>query len=189
MSQTTFSSLKNHFLLAMPAMQDPNFAHSVIYVCEHSPEGAMGLTINHPINVPISQVFEQLDLDYVTEHAEDLLLAGGPVQTDRGFVLHSPAPRRWESTLEISSDICLTASSDIIVDIARDQGPSHSLITLGYAGWGAGQLEQELADNTWLVTPADPAIIFNTPFEERARATAAGIGVDLSSLSSQAGHA
>jgi putative transcriptional regulator len=189
MSDNVFSSLQNHFLLAMPGLQDPNFAHSVIFICDHSPEGAMGLTINQPIDIPMSRIFEQFELDYTEEKGREPLFAGGPVQVERGFVLHRPANHQWESTLTISPEICLTASSDIIVDIARDRGPPKNLITLGYAGWGAGQLEQELVDNTWLVTPADPAIIFDMPFTERARAVAASIGIDLDKLSSQPGHA
>ena len=189
MTTQHFSTLKNHLLLAMPGLGDPHFSQAVIYVCDHNEEGAMSLVINHPIGVPMRRVFEELELDYAEEVGRRPLLSGGPVQRERGFVLHKNAARHWESTLEISPDIAITASQDIILDIARNQGPRDSYITLGYAGWGAGQLEQELADNAWLVIPADPAIIFDTPFPERARATAARIGVDLDRLSPRAGHA
>lgn len=190
MSETNrFSSLTNHFLLAMPGMRDSNFSDSVIYICEHSPEGAMGLIVNRPMNIPLSQVFEQFDLKYPKHLGEQELMAGGPVQTDRGFVLHRPAARQWESTLNIASQINLTASKDIIVDIAREMGPKDSLITLGYAGWGRGQLEQEIAENSWLTIPADPEVIFTTPPSQRARMAAASIGIDLSQLSTSAGHA
>lgn len=190
MSDESFTSLKDHLLLAMPGMADPNFKQAVIYICEHSADGAMGLTINQPTDVPMRRIFEELEVaEYSDEVAERPLLAGGPVQQERGFVLHRAEPRRWESTIEISPEVCLTASRDIIVDIAGNRGPTDSYITLGYSGWDAGQLETELASNAWLVIQADPRILFEIPFEARARATAGMLGVDLSKLSSQAGHA
>ncbi|KJS08767.1 MAG: hypothetical protein VR73_04520 [Gammaproteobacteria bacterium BRH_c0] len=182
-------NLKNQFLLAMPGLQDPNFAHAVIYICEHNEDGAMGITINQPTDIPMSRVFDELELAYSEELGRKPLLSGGPVQRERGFVLHKTTATHWESTVEISADISLTASRDIILDIARNKGPSDSYLTLGYAGWGAGQLEQELADNAWLTIPADPLIMFGIPFNERARAAAAKIGFDLDRLSIQAGHA
>ncbi len=182
-------NLTNHFLLAMPGMRDPNFLDSVIYICEHSAEGTMGLIINKPMDIPLSQVFEQFDLEYPEHLGKQHLMAGGPVQTDRGFVLHRPAYKHWESTLKIAAHINLTASRDIIIDIAGEKGPPESLITLGYAGWGAGQLEKEIAENAWLTLPADPDVIFQTPFNLRAQVAAASIGIDLSRLSSSAGHA
>ncbi|MDX2464144.1 MAG: YqgE/AlgH family protein [Porticoccus sp.] len=139
--------LSNHFLVAMPGLLDPNFSHTVIYLCEHSADGAMGLVINDPLDIPISQIFEQFNISYTPKIGKQPLLSGGPVQMERGFVLHSPGNHPWESTLPISNDIYLTASSDIITDIAKEQGPNNLIITLGYAGWGPGQLEEELADN------------------------------------------
>ena len=190
MPNSTFLSLKNHFLLAMPGLQDPSFRHAVVYICEHTEDGgAMGFTVNHPSRVPMSRIFDEFELEYSEDVGKQLLLAGGPVHQERGFVIHRPADTHWESTLRISEDVCITASRDIIVDIARSRGPSSSYISLGYAGWGPGQLEQELVDNSWLVIEADPTILFDTPFEERARATAAKLGVDLDRLSPQAGHA
>lgn len=173
----------------MPGLIDPNFSHSVIYICEHSLEGAMGLVVNNPLDIPLSQVFEQFEMGYSSKIGDQTLLSGGPVQTDRGFVLHRPAERKWESTLAISSDICLTASKDIITDIAQEQGPNDLIITLGYSGWGPGQLEEELTNNAWLTVPADANIVFNVPFEQRAGAAAAKIGIDLNQLSISAGHA
>lgn len=189
MTASMFSSLKDHFLLAMPGLDDPNFKHALIYICEHSEDGAMGLIINSPSDVPMSRVFDEFELDYPAEIGAQPLLTGGPVQQERGFVIHRPSPTHWQSTIEVSDHVCITASRDIIEDIASRKGPSASYITLGYAGWGAGQLEQEIADNSWLVSAADPTIIFETPFEQRAKATALQLGVDLDRLSPQAGHA
>ena len=187
--EQTFQSLANHFLVAMPGLLDPNFSHAIIYICDHSSEGAMGLVINNPMEIPLSQIFEQFEISYSSKVGEAPLMSGGPVQVARGFVLHRPVRRQWEATLPISSDISLTSSRDIIADIAGEQGPSDLLVTLGYAGWGPGQLEEELANNAWLTVPGDADIIFNVPCEQRANAAAAKIGIDLSLLSSNAGHA
>lgn len=187
--ESSFFSLRNQLLIAMPGMLDPRFTHTVIYLCEHSEEGAMGLTINRPAGAPISKIFQQLDLEYPSSLGDQPLLVGGPVQLERGFVLHRPGPREWESTLATGSQINLTASRDIIVDIANNKGPDSLLILLGYAGWGPGQLERELAENAWLTVPADPELIFDTPPEQLASLAAARIGVDLRQLSHVAGHA
>lgn len=190
MPDSKFFSLKNHFLLAMPGLMDPNFRHALIYLCEHTPDGgAMGFTINNPSRVPMSRIFDEFHLEYSEDIGNRPLLSGGPIHQERGFVIHRPAETRWESTMAISPDVCITASRDIIVDIARSRGPSASYVTLGYAGWGPGQLEQEIAENSWLVIEADATILFDTPFELRARATAAKLGIDLDKLSPQAGHA
>jgi putative transcriptional regulator len=183
------SSLKNHFLLAMPGLTDPNFADSVIYICEHNADGAMGLIINHQMDIPVKAIFDQLDVKYQDEFARSLLFDGGPVQRERGFILHPSCDQQWESTMPISDQVSLTASKDILSDIALGVGPKDSLITLGYTGWDAGQLEQELGDNSWLTIPADADIIFNTKTAERASAAAFSIGLDLRMLSHEAGHA
>ena len=183
------NNLSNHFLVAMPGMLDPNFSHTIIYVCEHSEEGAMGLIINHPLDIPISQIFDQFDIEYTAQIGGGSLLSGGPVQVDRGFVLHRPSDHQWESTLPISNDISLTASSDIISDIANEQGPNDLIITLGYTGWGPGQLEQELSENAWLTVPGDADIVFDVPFHQRASAAAAKIGINFDLLSTDVGHA
>ena len=185
----TISSLKNYFLLAMPGLHDPNFAQSVVYICEHSADGAMGLIINQPLNIPAKAIYDQLDLSYGDEYGSAVIFDGGPVQRDRGFILHPTVDKQWESTVEIAADISLTASKDILSDIAVGNGPENALITLGYSSWAAGQLEEELTQNSWLTIPADSAIIFHTDSAKRAGAAASTIGLDLAMLSSDAGHA
>jgi len=187
------TNLRGQLLIAMPGLLDPNFVHSVVYICQHSEEGAMGITINRPLGMPLSQVFEQLDLDYSPPNGTQTLLCGGPVEEQQGFVLHPLAERKWQATAPISDDIYLTTSRDIIDDMACDQGPDATLVALGYAGWVGGQLEQELLDNAWLTVPPDtkllPQLLFDTPLEERADVAAASIGINLSQLSNSAGHA
>ena len=189
MSQSTFPSLKNHLLMATPNLRDPYFKGALIYICDHSEDGAMGLAINKPADVPMSRVFDELELHYPEDLGKQPLLVGGPVQQERGFVTHRAATKQWESTMYVTPDICITASRDIIADMAQAMGPASGYVTLGYAGWGPGQLEQELADNSWLVSEADTSILFDTPFDERLQATATKLGFDLSRMSSQAGHA
>jgi len=185
----TISSLKNYFLLAMPGLNDPNFAQSVVYICEHSADGAMGLIINQPLNIPAKAIYDQLELSYGEEYGSAVIFDGGPVQRDRGFILHPTVDKQWESTVEIAADISLTASKDILSDIAVGNGPENALITLGYSSWAAGQLEEELTQNSWLTIPADSAIIFHTDSAKRAGAAAFTIGLDLAMLSPDAGHA
>jgi len=188
-SKKTVTSLKNHFLLAMPGLDDPNFSQSVVYICEHSTDGAMGLIINQQLDIPVKAIFKQLELDYDDEYGNGLIFDGGPVARDRGFILHRTSTRKWESTVCISDDISLTASKDILSDLAVGAGPEHALVTLGYSSWEAGQLEQELTTNSWLTIPANSAIIFNIDCHKRAEAAASSIGLDLSMLSTEMGHA
>jgi len=188
-SKKSISSLKNYFLLAMPGLNDPNFAHSVVYICEHNADGAMGLIINQQLDIPVKAIFDQLELSYLDECGSSLIFDGGPVQRDRGFILHPSVEQQWESTVVIGEDISLTASKDILTDIALGKGPTNALITLGYSSWEAGQLEQELTQNSWLTIPADSAIIFHTDCANRAGAAASFIGLDLAMLSHDAGHA
>jgi putative transcriptional regulator len=188
-SKKSISSLKNYFLLAMPGLNDPNFAQSVVYICEHNADGAMGLIINQQLDIPVKAIFDQLELSYLDECGNSLIFDGGPVQRDRGFILHSSVEQQWESTVAIGDDISLTASKDILTDIALGKGPTNALITLGYSSWEAGQLEQELTQNSWLTIPADSAIIFHTDCAKRAGAAASTIGLDLAMLSHDAGHA
>ena len=183
------SSLKNHFLLAMPGLNDAHFSQSVVYICEHSQDGAMGLIVNQQMDIPAKAIFKQLGLEFDLDCGNQLIFDGGPVAKDRGFILHRTSTLLWESTVSISDDICLTASKDILSDIAKGKGPSNALITLGYSSWGAGQLEEELTTNSWLTIPADSSIIFNTACHERAHAAASLIGLDLGMLSSDMGHA
>lgn len=182
-------NLRNQLLIAMPGLQDPSFAHALVYLCQHGPEGAMGLVVNRPMGMQLGQVLDQFKLQYPAAIGKLPLLYGGPVQTARGFVLHRTEERRWESTLDIDGGISLTASMDIITDIADNRGPPTPLVILGYAGWGAGQLEEELLANFWLTVPADAELLFDTPIEHRASIAAARLGVTLSQLSSSAGHA
>jgi putative transcriptional regulator len=183
------TNLTNHFLIAMPRLEDPNFFHTVTYICEHTSDGAMGIVINRPMELHLADIFEQLEIQVSTlQIAEQPVYLGGPVQSDRGFVLHDSSTV-WSSTLRINSEISVTTSLDILEAIAADKGPSKSLVALGYAGWGAGQLENELAQNAWLSGPAKSDIIFNCPSQERWQAAADLLGVDLNLLSGDPGHA
>ena len=187
MSQST--DLTNHFLIAMPALQDPNFSQTVTYMCEHSSEGAMGIVVNRPMDLTLADVFEQMEITATDETAgQRPVFAGGPVNTERGFVLHS-STESWHSTLRITDRICITTSRDILEAMAEGKGPDETLVALGYAGWGSGQLESEIAQNSWLASPATSEILFRLPAAERWAAAAAGIGVDLGLLSHDAGHA
>ncbi|MCB1667033.1 MAG: YqgE/AlgH family protein [Porticoccaceae bacterium] len=188
-TRDTTISLQGHFLIATPGLHDPVFANTVIYLCEHTRYGAMGLVVNQPLDISLNQIFEQFELNYSEPAGKLPLLSGGPVQVNRGFVLHRPQQKDWEATQKISPDIHLTSSRDIIEDIANDKGPEDSLITLGYAGWEAGQLEAELGTNAWLAVPAKAEILFDTAIEDRAHAAAATIGVNLHQFGSTAGHA
>ena len=186
--ELTPGSLRDHFLIAMPGLNDSSFAHTVTYICEHSEQGAMGVVINMATPMLLKEIFAQMALSDVSDLGEQIVMSGGPVQPERGFVLHSP-DTKWQSTLEISPEISLTASRDIIVALAEGRGPKHSLIALGYAGWGEGQLEAEIAANSWLTVPADKNIIFNTPLEQRWTAAAQALGIDVNLIASTAGHA
>ena len=182
-------SLTNQFLIAMPALEDPNFHGTVTFICEHNDQGAMGIIINRPLDLTLGEVLSHMNID-PKENAIALrpVYMGGPVQTDRGFVLHNPAGQ-WDSMLRINDELAITTSKDILEKIAAGDGPPQTLVALGYAGWGAGQLEQELADNAWLCGPADNRIIFDTPWEQRWEAAAALMGVDINQISDQIGHA
>ncbi len=183
------SVLANQFLVAMPGMTDPNFAQTVTLVCEHNEQGALGIVINRPLAMTMAEVFDQLGLDASRSRVSaGVVLQGGPVQTDRGFVLHTPGPR-WESTLPVSARLHLTTSRDILDALARGEGPEEAVVALGYAGWDAGQLEAELKQNAWLTVPADERLLFETPAEERWEAAGRLLGVNLLHLSSDAGHA
>ncbi|MBC7982697.1 MAG: YqgE/AlgH family protein, partial [Candidatus Obscuribacterales bacterium] len=165
-------SLANQFLIAMPGMSDPSFTQTVAFVFEHNAEGAMGLIINRPLKMPLGDIFDQLKLpcDSPTLVGQ-LVVQGGPVQPEQGFVVH-PAGGNWEYSVQVSEEIHVTTSRDILASIARGDGPTASLVALGYAGWGAGQLEAELTNNAWLTAPIDPRILFDMPFEQRWRAAA-----------------
>ncbi|MES9842350.1 MAG: YqgE/AlgH family protein [Candidatus Thiodiazotropha endolucinida] len=183
------TNLTNHFLIAMPRLEDPNFFHTVTYICEHTTDGAMGIVINRPMDLHLADIFEQLEIQISTNDiAEQPVYIGGPVQSDRGFVLHDSSTE-WASTLKVTTEISVTTSLDILEAIATGKGPEHNLVALGYAGWGAGQLESELAQNAWLSGPAESDIIFNRASDERWQAAADLLGVDLNLLSGDTGHA
>jgi len=188
MNQQDF--LNGHFLIAMPALGDPNFHHSVTLICEHNSEGALGITVNRPLDdIHLADVLEQLELKEQDPNiGRQVLFSGGPVERERGFVIHQPVGD-WEATLDMGNGIGVTSSRDILTAIADGEGPDRSFVALGYAGWGAGQLEQELTENAWLSSPADPRILFDVPPAERWREAARNMGVDISRLSGQSGNA
>ena len=182
-------NLTNQFLIAMPALADPNFHRTVTYVCAHSEEGAMGIVINRPTDLKLADVLGQMSIPFTDNAVSGMaVLQGGPVCRERGFVLHQPAGE-WDSTLKVSEEIGIATSRDILSEIAEGRGPEQSLIALGYAGWGAGQLEQEVLDNAWLSGPISRKVLFDLPFEERWASAARLLGVDPERLSGQVGHA
>ncbi|KGE04207.1 YqgE/AlgH family protein [Pseudohaliea rubra] len=181
--------LRDHFLLAMPSLDEGIFAHSVTYICEHGEAGAMGLVINRPLDLDLDEIFEHLEIETRSDFSGIPVMAGGPVQTDHGFILHRHGAESWDATLRVTKELMLTTSQDILRAIAAGDGPAEYLIALGYAGWSAGQLEEEISRNSWLTLPADPAIIFHTPPEQRLQAAAGRLGIDMNLISSEAGHA
>jgi putative transcriptional regulator len=203
------TQLSHHFLIAMPGLEDPVFAKSVVYLCEHSERGAMGLIINKPGDLSLKHLFDKVELPL---HRQDLLqsnvLHGGPVQTERGFVLHDPMLEKdsvdsenssaeaaatpnsiYASTLSVPGGLAMTTSKDVLEAMANGSGPQRVVVTLGYASWGEGQLESEIGENSWLTVPADPAVIFDTPIEQRYDKALSLLGLQAWMLSSEAGHA
>lgn len=201
------NSLENQLLIAMPSLGDPYFNKTVTYICEHNEEGAMGLIINLPVNITLSDLLKQIepeedetvqvtestdedvtDATDITNSLEQLVLSGGPISQQRGFVLHS-SQSGWSSSLALSKELMITTSKDILLALGTEKAPEQFMVTLGYAGWGPGQLEQELQANSWLTTPADSDILFNTPIEQRWKKATEKMGIDLAHLSSDIGHA
>lgn len=183
------SSLANHFLIAMPSLNDPNFKRTVIYICEHHVQGTVGLIINRPMQYPLSMVFEQMNLEQIpTEQTQKPLLFGGPIQPERGFVIHRPLGG-WRSSLALQEGVTVTTSNDIIRALATNTGPKDVLVTLGYAGWSDNQLEKEVIDNTWLVCPYKSELLYEVPYSERWEYAGLTIGVKMTQLSSSEGHA
>jgi putative transcriptional regulator len=189
MKVSSSDSLRNHFLLAMPGLDSGLFSGSISYICEHGEAGAMGIVINQPLDLSLAEVFDHLDIETTENFADQPVLAGGPVQIDHGFVLHSRSEKQWDSSLRVSDKLRLTTSQDILKAIARGDGPEEFVVALGYAGWSAGQLEDEIANNAWLTLPANEQIIFHTPIEQRLCAAAAMLGIDMNLLPVEAGHA
>jgi putative transcriptional regulator len=182
-------NLTHHFLIAMPNMVDPNFARTLTFICEHNDQGALGVVVNRPIEMNLYTLLEQISLPPASDVFKEVPVHfGGPVQVDRGFVLHMPVGQ-WQSTLAVSSEIGLTTSKDILQAVARGDGPTQILVTLGYAGWAPGQLEHEISQNAWLTVQARPDVIFDREPEARLPAAMSLLGIDFANLSEQAGHA
>ena len=184
--------LTDHFLIAMPAMNDPCFGKTLIYIAEHNDQGALGLIVNRPTELDLASLLERISVPVAPARAMALAtiptLFGGPVQTDRGFVLHRPLGK-WQATLAVTPEIGLTSSRDILFSVAQEAQPHDLLVALGYSGWGAGQLEHELAQNSWLTVPANAHTLFELPYEEKLASAMDILGVDLARLSHTTGHA
>jgi putative transcriptional regulator len=190
---TSRIDLTNQFLIAMPGMADDTFAGTVVYLCEHSEKGALGLVINKPIDIKLRNLFEKVELSLERKDlAEQPVYFGGPVQTERGFVLHEKMGGEespYSSTLAIPGGLEMTTSKDVLEAMSNGAGPRRVLVTLGYSGWGAGQLEDEISRNGWLNVSATPEVIFDTPIEQRYDRALALLGIDPRMLSQEAGHA
>ncbi len=181
-------NLADHFLVAMPSMDDPFFEGSVVYLCQHDKEGAMGIVINKPSPVTMDLIFAAADADIPDRFQNDWVMMGGPVQIDRGYVVHTPVGN-WQSSLLINDNVALTTSRDIIENLAKPGAVEQAVVSIGYASWEAGQLEKELAENAWLTVAADTHILFDLPYGERYGAAFAKIGIDPHLLMQGAGHA
>jgi putative transcriptional regulator len=185
-------NLTNNLIIAMPNLTDSIFKKSVNFICQHTPQGAMGLTINHPTNITLLELLTQIDIPLTIDSLASIpIYLGGPMETEHGFILHSNDAKLdlWDQTLKINKYISLSSSKDILLAIANGQGPSQFLITLGYAAWSKGQLEQEMKQNSWLNTTADNESIFNIPTEKRWQHAAMKLGIDINLISSEIGHA
>ncbi|HEY1033611.1 MAG TPA: YqgE/AlgH family protein [Pseudoxanthomonas sp.] len=187
--QDVATPLANQLLIASPALSDPNFARSVALICQHDDDGAMGVVVNRPSEYTLGEVLRQMNLQAQDPQlAGQVVLAGGPVHPERGFVLHDGL-RAWESTMAVADGLYLTTSRDILEAMAAGDGPAHAIVALGCAGWGAGQLEYELGENSWLTAPADAELLFALPLERRWQAAGQRIGVDMTRLTDYSGHA
>ena len=185
----TGDNLTGHFLIAMPSLNDGFFNQAVTYICEHDENGSFGIIINQQSGITLKQIAKEMAIETENNYNDkQLVFIGGPVDQGRGFILHRPVGN-WQSSLKVNNNIAITTSKDILQAIINSEGPEDNIVALGYAGWAAGQLDHEMASNTWLSCPADEQIIFYTPVEERWKTAAKLIGVDLSLLSNDAGHA
>jgi len=182
-------NLTDNFLIAMPTLEDPYFSNALVYICEHNENGALGIIVNRPIDMDLAGLFDKIDIKLSAEKLARLpVYFGGPVQLDRGFVLHRPVGN-WQSTLAVNNEVGLTSSRDVLTSVGSEGLPSEIIVTLGYAGWAAGQLEQEIAQNAWLTVEADADLVFDMPPERRLSAAMERLGVDFSRLSDDVGHA
>jgi putative transcriptional regulator len=185
----TAATFTNHLLIAMPSLSDPNFSHTVTLICEHTDKGALGIVLNKPLPMRLCDVLSQMKLEPLDDNiGSQPVLRGGPVHTDRGFVLHRPGGE-WDSTHKVSELIQVTTSRDVLAAMARGEGPSDAFIALGYAGWDPGQLEREIRDNAWLAVPATSNLVFELPFEQRWEASWQTLGVEVGKISLVAGNA
>jgi putative transcriptional regulator len=188
-AQSAQNSLTNHLLIAMPSLSDPNFSQTVALICEHTEKGALGIVLNKPLNMRLSDVLSQMKLEPQTEYiGAQPVLRGGPVHTDRGFVLHRPGGK-WDHTHKVSDTIQVTTSRDVLAAMARGEGPSDAFIALGYANWDSGQLEREMRENAWLTVPVDARLVFDLPFEDRWAGAWRLLGIQPERMSPVAGHA
>jgi len=186
MNQATY--LNNQFIIAMPGLADPNFFHTVTFLCQHNREGALGIVINRSAEMKLGEIFKQMHIPVSSPGAAEIpVFAGGPVQQERGFVIHTTAGD-WDATMAVSKSVSLTTSRDVIEAIAAGKGPEQYLVALGYAGWGEGQLEQEILANAWLNTPFSKHVLFDTPINMRWAAAAEQIGININQLTTPAGH-
>jgi putative transcriptional regulator len=185
-------NLANHFLIAMPSMQDPIFGGTVVYICEHNDNGVLGVVINKPTDMTMEILFERIDLKLSeglrTTVVNEPIMFGGPVQDDRGFVLHTPGAQ-YSSSLTVTDEVAFTTSIDVLEAVAAGDGPQRMLVSIGYAGWSPGQLEEEIGRNGWLTVGADAHVLFDLPIEERYNAAIKLLGIDPMMLALEAGHA
>jgi putative transcriptional regulator len=187
--QANPTPLANRLLIALPALTDPHFARSVTLVCQHDEEGAMGVVVNRPSEYTLGDVLQQMGIESRDDALNSqVVLSGGPVHPERGFVLHDGG-EGWDSTMAVSDSLYITTSRDILEAMAGGSGPANAIVALGCAGWGAGQLEQELTEDSWLTVPMDPGLLFDTPLAARWQAAAGSIGVDMTQLADHSGHA
>ena len=189
MTSQNSNSLKNHFLIALPTLGDGFFSQSITYLCEHDEHGAMGVVINQPIDIKLTEILEEMNIAYGDNVQEGAILAGGPVQTERGFILHRRDEREWQNSLNISPTVAMTTSPDVLEAFGEGTMPEGSFVTLGYAGWGEGQLEAEILQNSWLTLPATDEILFDTPYEKRVQAALDLLGIRKEQLTTFSGHA
>jgi putative transcriptional regulator len=191
MSDNTQSHyLENQFLIAMPQMLDSFFANTVTYLWKHNEQGALGIVINKPLQACISDIFDELDIDCAIAEGsfrDQHVLAGGPVERDKGFIIHD-AGENWESSVSVTTEISVCTSKTILQDIAKGAGPINYVVALGFAGWEAGQLEREIGENAWLTAPASSELIFSNDYAGKAHEAAAALGIDLQQISPEAGH-
>jgi putative transcriptional regulator len=190
MNDTRSNYLENQFLIAMPQMEDSYFANTVTYLWKHNEGGALGIVINKPLQASVADIFDELQIEVCIEDGafrNTPVLAGGPVERDKGFIIHD-SDKAWESSIEVTEEISICTSKSILEDIASGNGPENYLIALGCAGWDAGQLEDEITSNAWLTAPADPALIFSTDYGNKTQHAAALLGIELQQLSRDAGH-